>query len=165
MKVTSIIIAILILVGGGYAWQNYISPSQEKAAKVDQMKAWKWTAETTAVLYHECHSIDLTKAEDDAEREIMQKRGIRLCDRSRMKMKALTELCENQIPAAISTEATVVDNPEYIETKEQVLKICNMIQEGLKKAEEAKKAEEETQQEDGITRTEIDVPEEAGGQP
>ena len=144
MKIKIIIVAILLLGAILYGWDKFAGPERNTKGKIAQMKAWRWTAETTAVLYHECNSIDLDKAKNDQERAKMQKRGERLCTRSKDKMAALSTLCKEQIPAAIAEDESIKDDPKYQADKKQVLKICNMItQSGSSKEEGTKEGKQE----------------------
>ena len=102
---------------------------QEPSSKIkDDAKAHLGVARNTVLLYSECYKkykIDRDK-EPEKWKRIIKQQG-RVCKQYHVKIEELISWCNTIIPAELSHPDAPTDDPEFIQIKEDLEKICTTV--------------------------------------
>jgi len=91
-------------------------------------KSHLWVAQNTVLLYSECHKKYKIDRENEPEKWklIIKQQGI-VCKKYNKKSAELINWCNTVIPEELSHPKAPYKDPEFIEIKEKLEKICTII--------------------------------------
>ena len=102
---------------------------KDPAAKIKHdAKSHLWVAQNTVLLYQECHKTYKIDRENEPEKWklVIKQQGI-VCKKYNQKSAELIDWCNTVIPEELSHPKAPYQDPEFIEVKEKLEKICSTI--------------------------------------
>ena len=93
-----------------------------------------WFARNAVLLFEQCNkSLDLKEDSTQQESQAALDRQKKLCDKYHEKEKQLLRMCTEEIPTSINDEHAPNEDQDYKEAKEELLKICSVVETKNKK--------------------------------
>ena len=108
--------------------------NKEATTIKEDTKMRLWFARNTVLLFAQCNkSLGLKEDSTQEESQAALEKQKKLCDKYHEKEKQLINICTKEVLASINSKHAPIDDPEYQEAKDELLKICAVIESKNKK--------------------------------
>lgn len=112
-----------------------IGCSEQKSQKIkEDTKMRLWLARNTVLLYDQCYKgLSLKENSSEEEYRAALANQKKLCEKYQEKESALLKICLQDVPKSINDEHAPIDDQDYADAKNELLKICSVVESKNKK--------------------------------
>ena len=112
-----------------------ISCTDKKSQQIkEDTKMRLWYARNTVLLFEQCYKeLDLKDNSSSEEQKAALERQKKLCDKYREKESNLLKICTVEVPASINSEHAPKSDEEYDKNRQELLKICSVLESKIQK--------------------------------